>query len=137
MKFPGYSHLKGPETLWLDAETPVSTPTHYRMWQGVLVKLSGASVWLSEGGTEAFVNQGRWLAICRWCKKGMLTRPDWGIACCAQCGAWYPEGLVKFPENVGEITAALLVRPDPDSQNWDNKQTVEDLLRENREDLKL
>lgn len=137
MPFPGYTRLVGPESLTLDGVTPVRTPDDYALWQRIHVVTKGAKVWKSEARVDAYINFGRWVADCFWCKKGMFTRPDWGCAYCAQCGARYETGYVIFPDDVLEILAAILVRPDPDTQGWDNKQTVQDLLRENREELHL
>jgi hypothetical protein len=136
MSFPGYSALVGPETLNV-AGRFVNSPRAYELWHKVLVALGKAQTWESLVPIVAYVNHGRWVALCHWCKKGILTRPDWGVAYCAQCGAKYGKGWVKFPENHEEITKALVVRPDPETQNWDNKQTVDDLIRENREELHL
>jgi hypothetical protein len=139
MPFPGYGHLVGPESFWLDEKTPVRCARDYELWHRIFVTSQRKKVWQSEAKCTAYINRGRIVADCYWCKKGMFTRPDWGIACCAQCGAKYAPGMVVFPEDVewALILEALLVRPDPETQNWDNKQNAADLWRENREELHL
>ena len=132
MSFPGYTRLIGPESLSLGEYLSVRTPDDYRRWHLLRVTLANAQPWTSPEKVTAYVNYGRWMVNCFWCKKGVLTRPDWGIAFCATCGAQYEQGMVIFPTD-SNIERALLKRPDPDTQHWDDKQTAEDLLRENKE----
>ena len=135
--FPGYTQLVGPETFWLDDKTPVRCARDYELWHLMLVVTNKKRVWQSGLPCTAYINHGRCVADCVWCKKGMLTRPDWGIACCAQCGAKYDTVIFPSDEEWAQVLSAIFVRPNPDTQNWDNKQTAADLLRENREELHL
>ncbi len=134
-EFPGYTRLKGAETLAIGSFA-VTSPLRYKQWHELLVMAASAKSWVTQQQVKAYVNFGRWVADCYWCKKGMLTRPDWGIAYCATCGAQYEKGSVIFPEDP-EVERALLARPDPDTQHWDDKQTAADLWRENQEELHL
>ncbi len=131
VSFPGYVRLVGPESLTIGS-LRVQSVNDYRQWQAMSVALSNAKTWQSQEKAKAYVNFGRWLIDCVWCKKGVLTRPDWGVAFCATCGARYEQGMVIFPSDP-RIENALLLRPNPDTQHWDDRQTAEDLLRENKE----
>jgi ribosomal protein L37AE/L43A len=104
----------------------------YEWWQTIVITRSKGQVWTALVEIRARINHGRWVADCHYCKKGMLTRPDWGTACCAQCGARYAAGFVKFPEDP-RIEQLIKLRPDPTTQNWDDKQTARDLELENEE----
>ena len=135
--FPGYVRLQGPEQLAIGQYLSVRSPGDYHRWHVIVVTLRQGQPWDSQMPTVAYVNYGKWVADCYWCKKGMLTRPDWGIACCGECGARYAAGMVQFPSDAAVIERLLLVRPNRDNQHWDNKQTAADLERENREELQL
>jgi hypothetical protein len=140
MTFPGYQHLIGPESLLMNrgglSPRPVKDIADYRTLHEQHIRSSNAQVWTSPEKCIARVNHGRWAADCVWCRQAMLTRPDWGVAFCWTCGAQYEQGMVIFPDDP-RIEKLLLLRPDPTTQHWDNKQTAEDLLRENREELHL
>ena len=135
MNFPGYKRLKGAEILAI-GKFSVTSPEFYKHWQTLLVSASNAKTWPSLEKIKAYVNYGKWVANCFWCKKGVLTRPDWGVAYCPTCGAQYEKGMVIFPADQ-EIERLLCLRPDPETQHWDDLQTADDLLRENREELLL
>lgn len=140
--FPGYTRLIGPEQLTIGDFFQVRTPGDYRTWQTVVVLTRNGVPWDSPmPAGPAHVNDGRWLATCHWCQKGMLTRPDWGVANCGECGARYQGAQVRFPENAAAIERVLCLRPRRDTQHWGNPtrpmQTIEDLERENREELQL
>ena len=127
--FPGYEGLFGAERLGNGA---VYSAESYRVWHAHRIcPTLGVQPWTSDKSVVACVNQGRWLALCTSCGEGMLTRPDWGIACCAQCGAVYNESLVVFPEDASEISQILCLRPERNSQNWLLPETVADLHDEN------
>lgn len=129
--FRGYRFLLGPEQLLLAPHRPVRTLEEYRLWQGHLVTKRGGNPWESPAPVEAYVNHGRWVADCRWCGTGMFTRPDWAVAYCAECGAKYDRGKVKFPPTHEEIAKLLCRRVRRDQQNWKATQSVEDLCAEN------
>ncbi len=133
--FPGYTRLQGPEVLSFSSGVKVRTPSDYLVWQGVMVTSKGGNLWQSTEPVEAYVNHGRWIAKCRWCDTGILTRPDWGVAYCAECGARYEKGFVKFPPNAEKIADLLCKRVRRENQNWDSRQSVEDLEKENKEIL--
>lgn len=144
--FPGYRQLLGPEQLTIGPYLRVRTPDDYLRWQVVVVGLRNGEVWDSPAPAgPAYVNEGRWVATCHWCQKGMLTRPDWGIACCGECGARYRRGQVAFPVDHAAIVRALLRRPMRETQHWGvppqaphlHWQTASELERENREELGL
>ena len=132
---PRYDNLIGPESLApADTKIPLATPAEYRRWQFKNVAARGGTVFKSPESIQAVVNHGRWLALCAWCSNAPLTRPDWGIACCLECGAFYPMGKVIFPENHQEIKDILVQRPRRDQQNWTD-ESVEALQEENEENL--
>jgi len=138
--FPGYARLTGPETLVyktpLGSLFEVHSVDDYRKWHEMVVTVREGKTWASPEGVVAYVNHGRWVVDCHWCKKGVLTRPDWAFAGCAECGAYYEADKLTFPSDP-RIEEILRMRPDRDSQHWDSKQTADDLLRENEEELKL
>lgn len=151
MKFPGYKRILGPEILSrpvlveVDGESvyacrKVRTREDYIAWHEDLLFEAGGDTWLSEEPVHAEIREGRWLAQCRWCRlhhrlTPMLTRPDWSLACCSVCGARYEGSNVVFPDDPlrSEIIAVLLLRPFRENQNWLQRQTVEDLVRENEQ----
>lgn len=134
MSFKGYKGVLGPETLQFDPMNPgrrIRTPADYLGWHTRVVTTRGVEPWDSKKKTKARVNHGRWIADCVWCGGGMLTRPDWGVAYCASCGARYHRKYVVFPRDFLRISKALLVRVRRDQQNWDDRQKPEDLELEN------
>jgi len=78
----------------------------------------------------AFVNHGRWVAVCP-CGAGIGVDPDDPDAGCIECGRIY---RIDFPPpaQVRRIERALLLRPEA-NQNWERGETVADLERENRD----
>lgn len=62
---------------------------------------------------DAFITWGRWSVTCPDCNNQMYAEPTDPIMFCDQCGNVAIDGdarLVNFPDNVGEIEAALLER---------------------------
>lgn len=138
MIFPGYRILQGPETLLnlgtdlLGQVVKINTPEDYKLWQRFNVLTRGDKIWTPDNPhVLAYINHGRWVINCVACHKGVLTRPDWNLACCSECGAIY-EGTITFPQDP-RIEQLLKLRPDRSTQSWDHLQTAEDLLRENKE----
>ena len=129
--FTGYRFLLGPEQLLFGPGQRVSSPEEYLAWHVSVVTRRGGDPWDSPEPTKAYVNHGRCVANCVWCKTGMLTRPDWGLACCGECGARYSPERVHFPEHYDAIEKILLVRVRRDQQNWDDRQGVAELEKEN------
>lgn len=129
--FTGYKFIQGPEQLLLMSGKRVQTSEEYRMWQANLVFIRGGDTWNSTGAVDAIVNHGRWIAICRWCGTGMFTRPDWGVAYCAECGAIYDKGMVRFKNDASKIAELLCLRIKREEQNWDSSQSLAELIDEN------
>ena len=129
--FAGYRFLLGPEQLLLSPGRRVSSPAEYLGWHVSVITNRGGDPWDSPEPTKARVNHGRWLADCVWCGTGMLTRGTWGVAYCGECGARYHKGQVKFPDDYENIEIILLRRVKRSQQNWDDRQNVGDLAREN------
>ncbi|MCP4299433.1 MAG: hypothetical protein GY783_02505 [Gammaproteobacteria bacterium] len=130
--FTGYRSLLGPEQLLLNPGRRVSTAAEYLAWQKFHVTLRGGAPWDSPERAMARVNHGRWIADCLWCRSGMLTRPEMGVAYCAECGALYHKTQVEYPRESDAIERILLRRVRREQQNWDWRQTVEALEQENQ-----
>ena len=130
--FHGYRFLLGPEQLLLSRGVQVSTPEEYRAWHAGHVTSRDADPWDSPEAVVAYVNHGRWVADCRWCKTGMLTRADWGVAYCGECGERYNPGSVNYPEDFKAAERILLARVRRDQQNWNSTQSLAALAAENR-----
>lgn len=78
---------------------------------------------------EAYVSDSRWVIDCD-CGNGPSASPEWGIAICLECGAVYRP---TFPEDLGDVEAALLARPSPRNRHWHpERETAADLRHENR-----
>lgn len=131
-----YTRIAGPETLrFMPGDVPVLTPELYLGWHAA--QLSRADVARQERRgdmLEARVEHGRWIVDCPVCsvagaRVGMLTRPDWGLACCAECGGVYR--CLVFPADYEAIVRILLERPSRMTQNWRVPETAADLQREN------
>ena len=132
---PRYDNLIGPESLVpADTQLPLATPAEYQGWQHQLLTERGGVVFESTTPIRAFVNHGRWLATCAWCSNAPLTRPDWGTACCLECGAFYPVGKVSFPKKHREIHDILVQRPKREQQNWTD-ESLEALQDENERNM--
>ena len=129
--FTGYRFLLGPEQLLFEPGRRVSSPAEYLGWHTSVVTGRGGEPWDSLEGADARVNWGRWIADCFWCGTAMLTRPDWRIACCGECGARYAGEMLLFPDEAEEIVRLLCSRIRRDQQNWDGGQSVDELAREN------
>ena|SRR5687767_8540210 len=139
--FPGHGMLLGPEMYTLGSDirgNPIFLQTRddYFLWLSMHVARRKGQAWKSTAAAKVYVNFGKWVADCHWCKKGMLTRPDWQLACCSECGAYYEGEQLIFPSDP-LVIQALLARPDRDTQHWDDLQTADDLIRENKEILQL
>ena len=130
--FAGYRFLLGPEQLLLSPGRRVSSPAEYLGWHVSVITNRGGDPWDSPEPTKARVNHGRWIADCVWCGTGMLTRPEWGVAYCGECGARYHKDQVEYPEEHKDIERILLRRVRRDQQNWDDRQTAPELEVENR-----
>ncbi len=138
--FPGHGMLLGPEMYSLgrvgNKDRTLLTRDDYLLWHAMVVSSRKGSTWKSPEAVTVLINHGKWMAECFWCHKFMLTRPDWRLACCSECGAYFENEQLIFPSDP-LIVEALLARPDRDTQHWDDKQTSADLIHENKEILKL
>jgi hypothetical protein len=60
-----------------------------------------------------------------------VVAPEWrGLACCYECGAIYER--LELPAKADEIERLLVARPDLQTRNWRQGETVADLHAENR-----
>ncbi len=134
-KFKGHKTIHGPEQLQYDPFNPgrrIASPAEYLGWHAATVTTKGVEPWDSHKKATARINHGRWIADCVWCTGAALTRPDWGVAYCATCGARYHKKYVKFPPNPEQLEAPLLLRVKRELQNWKVGETVKDLEEENK-----
>lgn len=131
-QFRPYDFILGPEQLAYYPGRRVSIALEYLSWQVSMVTQRGGNPWDSPEPTIARINHGRWIADCIWCKSGILTRPEWGVAYCGECGARYHIKQVEFPKNYKAIEKILLRRVRRDQQNWAQPQTIADLQKENK-----
>ena len=92
---------------------------------------------LDAPAAEAFVNHGRWIALCPQGDGGAEyidpTRPTFFCCECRNVATDHLPIPVRIPANAAEIEEHLLKRPDPKTRNWLVGETVEDLHRENVE----
>lgn len=116
--------------IFSDTRSRVTTPEEYLGWQMDMIMMRRiARVWKSDERVPARVNHGRWLTDCQACYEGVLTHPEWKIACCGNCGAVYRD--VIFPPDIAEITRILLERPKRETQNWEPGESIAKLKFEN------
>jgi hypothetical protein len=84
----------------------------------------------------AFVNHGRWIGRCPFCRSALLvsfTRPLFFCAGGCYCEAsGYQELPVIFPAAKNEIERLLSLRPSSVNRSWSIDETVRDLERDNR-----
>ena len=104
-----------------------------RFWSGPL-----PIGFATEATASVVVNHNRWIVRCPFppCRGvEIAARTDHRFFCCS-CGNKTAGGLwlrVQWPDTAEAIEAALLVRPDPDTRNWELGETVDDLRAENAE----
>ncbi len=130
-----HDDIIGPEQLQYFPGHPgrrVSNPDEYLGWHTAIVTARGGVPWDTDRAITARINHGRWVADCVWCSAGMLTRPEWGVAYCAECGARYGRELVAFPKEHKKIETPLRERVMRQQQNWDDRQNAADLVEENK-----
>lgn len=109
----------------------VATKELYYAWLHHVISDRGnlAESWTTDQPVVAQINHGRWIASCINCDTGMMTHPEWRLACCADCGTIHTNVIV--PADYALITAELLKRPKRMNQNWQPHETLEDLQCEN------
>ena len=83
---------------------------------------------------QAFVNRGRWIVICPHCGGGEYAWEEGAFFCCSCLNSYmgHKYRRLAFPEDRQAIEDALVVRPLA-NRNWNPKETVEDLVKENEE----
>ena len=98
--------------------------------------------WEVRGSVAAYINHSRWIARCPFCPGALTVSEDDPVFFCVDCGMQANGGgpgtpgcamAVQFPENMREIEAVLVDRPDPTTRNWFPHELVADLIRENIE----
>lgn len=104
-------------------------------WQRTLAQNKGQPfVEGTTGKVSARVNHGRWLANCQYCAGAELVEPG-EVFFCFSCGMKQNDGHpaeVVFPKDRTAIDDALRARAE-ENQNWEIKETVADLLKENKD----
>ena len=74
----------------------------------------------------AKVDANSWIIVCE-CGAGNATDPEWGFACCYQCGAVH--STIVFPREAAMIEAVLLAQPMATRRRWDPEvDTLESLV---------
>lgn len=85
---------------------------------------------------QAYVNHGRWVADCPFCSGAMLVSWRdplfWCVKCRMVANNDWPMACV-FPLNRADIEQTLLMRPNPVNRNWRPDETIDQLVRENRD----
>jgi hypothetical protein len=76
------------------------------------------------------VTGGAWKVVCPDCGNAPAYDPEWQLACCFECGARF-EGLAP-PADAAQIEALLMARPRVSTRNWMPRDTIADLVAENR-----
>jgi hypothetical protein len=85
------------------------------------------------GVAYAEANWGRWIARCPrpWCSNAMaLEVGQQGFICGGWGGCGYAADVI-WPPDPQAIEAILAMRPVPRTQNWQQGESLEDLLAEN------
>ena len=120
----------------------VNTPADYRrahvnaLEQGrrQYPNLDWPSPWRSVARTRVIVAGGAWQVPCATsdCVNFPAYDPEWGIACCWECGAVYE---LAPPEEWREAERVLVNRPARALRNWNwpALETIEMLRAQNRE----
>ena len=75
----------------------------------------------------ARIEAGRWIIDCE-CGAGNAVHPEFSVARCFGCGAMHK---VKFPKDLADIEAMLLLRPQTVTRDWVPGETVATLRNEN------
>lgn len=102
-----------------------------RGWQRLSMERAAATGQTeSKGRVVAYINHGRWVALCE-CNTGMLVQPTCSVVACLACGAVYDVDLPD-EDTRAAIEAALLPRAEQ-NRNWLPVEPVEKLIAENEE----
>ena len=78
----------------------------------------------------ARVNWGRWIADCLWCSGAMALAPGTSAFDCMSCGATL-EVVWPSDETVFSVARLLMMRPDPNTRNWEPGEPLRQLMIEN------
>jgi len=80
----------------------------------------------------ARANWGRWVVGCStsWCTNAWMPNLGEGEWLCGICGV---PTIIVWPADPIAIEAVLLMRPDPNTRNWEPGETVADLVTQNAE----
>ncbi len=83
---------------------------------------------------KAFVNHGAWLVLCPKCGGAEYAWEEGWFFCCSCKNSYMGHKYrpLVFPADRARIEELLVLRP-LDNRNWNPKETVEDLDRENNE----
>jgi hypothetical protein len=76
---------------------------------------------------NAYIGNGAWRIRCA-CGEATHAEPDVHAAACFGCGAIYVN--VVFPDNFAAIEELLVKRPIQSHRNWQEPETMEDLVKE-------
>jgi hypothetical protein len=77
----------------------------------------------------AWIAGGKWIVTCT-CGNAPSVSPEWNIARCLECGAYYQN--IVWPEDMAMIESLLLVRP-AIQRTWRVGETTDQLIEENTE----
>jgi len=112
----------------------LTMPEHYFAWQVErLAQKDVARAWPCDLQVPSRIEHGRWVATCINCRTSAYVQPEWCLSCCSECGCQMRR--VDIPTNYQQIERVLLERPNRENQNWLPGETLDDLLRENKEHL--
>lgn len=88
----------------------------------------------TEAIAHAIVRQSRWVVVCPWCPGAEYAHTSDKRFFCIDCGNVAVDGKwigVEWPDNPEEIEAHLMLRPVPDTRNWEWGEKSTDLIVEN------
>lgn len=91
---------------------------------------------MPHGKLYARVNWSRWIVDCPFCKAAQDASRAKPIFWCVECDMLqneYAPMTVAFPLDADEIERVLMQRHNPKSRNWTPGETLNDLIKENRD----
>jgi len=91
--------------------------------------------WDTVGTVDAQIIRSNWICKCPFCNGAQvvnLTDPFYCVDCVMQANEFKAMAIV-FPDEQRAIETILSKRPVPETRNWSNVETVDDLVRENSE----
>lgn len=126
---------------WFGAMQKVPGPMTFETWRKTNIARLRARFHVPEGRFDdtlepvpAFVNKGRWIAVCPHCGGGEYAWEEGFFFCCSCLNSYMGHRYRRlvFPEDRIAIEDALAVRP-LENRNWTIKETVADLVKENQD----